>query len=245
MDEGERSKGSWWHTIPGVLTATAGIITAVTGLIVALHQAGLFSATDNQTSDPKVEPRSESTISVPTLPQGALQKKEEETTAPPAEPKPELAAGALFQDDFERDQLGKLYEILNPDPNRLAVAEGQLLIVAGPNDQGEVPKNLVLVRQKFSGDFTATIRLTMQVTQGNSVSVRYWVDSKNELILGIHGFQATGSDKSEGRHIGFTKILNDKPNYIWQFYSEPRWSYLGSLGGRQLLGVCRTCFGTR
>lgn len=121
------------------------------------------------------------------------------------------------------------------------MVEGRLLIVAGPSDQGEVPKNLVLVRQKFPGDFTATIRLTMQVTQGNSVSVRYWVDSKNELILGIHGLQATTDDKSEGRHIGFTKILNEKPNDIWQFYSEPpysrpRRSSLGSLGGRQLLG---------
>jgi uncharacterized protein YidB (DUF937 family) len=64
MDEGERSKGSWWHTVPGVLTATAGIITAVTGLIVALHQAGLFSATDNWTSDSKVEPRSLSALSL-------------------------------------------------------------------------------------------------------------------------------------------------------------------------------------
>src|SRR6266702_2303404 len=38
MDAGEKSKGSWWQTVPGILTATAGIITAVTGLIVALHQ---------------------------------------------------------------------------------------------------------------------------------------------------------------------------------------------------------------
>jgi hypothetical protein len=40
MEEGEKSVGSWWQTIPGVLTAIAGIITAVTGLIVVLHQIG-------------------------------------------------------------------------------------------------------------------------------------------------------------------------------------------------------------
>ena len=37
MPEEPRS-GSWWKTLPGMLTAIAGLITAVTGLIVALHQ---------------------------------------------------------------------------------------------------------------------------------------------------------------------------------------------------------------
>ncbi|HEV2717355.1 MAG TPA: hypothetical protein VGU64_18960, partial [Terriglobales bacterium] len=37
MDAGEQSKGPWWQTVPGLLTATGGIITAVTGLILALH----------------------------------------------------------------------------------------------------------------------------------------------------------------------------------------------------------------
>jgi hypothetical protein len=35
MDE-TKSDGSWWRTVPGMLTAAAGTITAVTGLIVAL-----------------------------------------------------------------------------------------------------------------------------------------------------------------------------------------------------------------
>jgi hypothetical protein len=43
MDEGEKSKGSWWQTVPGILTAIAGIITAVAGLLVTLHQIGLLS----------------------------------------------------------------------------------------------------------------------------------------------------------------------------------------------------------
>lgn len=39
---GDEKPGSWWQTVPGVLTAIAGIIGAVSGLIVALHQAGIF-----------------------------------------------------------------------------------------------------------------------------------------------------------------------------------------------------------
>jgi hypothetical protein len=42
MDKDEKSKGSWWHTVPGMLTALTGIIGAITSLILALHQAGLF-----------------------------------------------------------------------------------------------------------------------------------------------------------------------------------------------------------
>lgn len=38
-----QGSGSWWRTLPGILTATAGIITAVTGLIVALSQVGVLS----------------------------------------------------------------------------------------------------------------------------------------------------------------------------------------------------------
>lgn len=38
----ESTPQSWWHTLPGILTATAGIITAVTGLIVALFQSGFM-----------------------------------------------------------------------------------------------------------------------------------------------------------------------------------------------------------
>jgi hypothetical protein len=37
-----QGSGSWWKTLPGILTATAGIITAVTGLIVALNQVGVL-----------------------------------------------------------------------------------------------------------------------------------------------------------------------------------------------------------
>lgn len=34
--------GSWWQTLPGVLTALAGVITAVSGLIALLYQNGVL-----------------------------------------------------------------------------------------------------------------------------------------------------------------------------------------------------------
>ena len=43
MREDEKAKGSWWHTLPGTLTALSGVVTAVAGLLVALNQTGVFS----------------------------------------------------------------------------------------------------------------------------------------------------------------------------------------------------------
>ena len=40
-DEPVRS-GSWWTTMPGILTATAAVITAATGLLAILAQNGVL-----------------------------------------------------------------------------------------------------------------------------------------------------------------------------------------------------------
>jgi len=223
MDESEKSERSWWQTLPGILTATAGIITAITGLIVAIQQ---FMVPPTR-SNAEAGKQSPTPISVYKSQEGPSAK--EETPV----------GNILFRDDFNREQLGEMYKILNPDPKRLAVGNGRLTIVAAPTGEGQVPKNLVLLKQTFPDDFTATIRITMQVTEGNSVGLRYWVDSKNRLILGVYGLDRgllLPSPRSQGRHIGFTKYLNDEPNRIWQFYSDPESRILGWLGDRQLQG---------
>lgn len=50
MKKTEQPDGSWWQTVPGLLTAVAGVLTACGGLLLALHQAGLLSATKNPVS---------------------------------------------------------------------------------------------------------------------------------------------------------------------------------------------------
>jgi len=40
MDKSQKSRNSWWQTLPGVLAAVAATATAVAGLIGVLHQAG-------------------------------------------------------------------------------------------------------------------------------------------------------------------------------------------------------------
>ena len=156
----------------------------------------------------------------------------------------------LFEDDFERDELGEMYENLNPDPNRLAVMDGKLLIVGAPTldkrrsiwnmDKGPLTqqwpvKNVILLNQTFPGNFVANVRVNMQVTAGNSLRFVYWLDAKNKLVLGVYGFQATSANKSLGRHIIFTKYLDKNTNNIAAFRDPERLHPL-SVGGRELGG---------
>ena len=109
--------------------------------------------------------------------------------------------GILFGDFFDRDEIGGAYEIVNPDPNRFAVAGGQLLIVATPASEAPTflqkvveVKNGIYLKQTFSGDFVATVKLTMQVEAGHITGMRYRVDDENELFVGLWGVEE-GSNK--------------------------------------------------
>jgi hypothetical protein len=64
MEEDPRSK-SWWHTLPGILTAAAGAITAIAALVTALHQAGWLGPTPAPATAPP------SSIAVPSAPANA------------------------------------------------------------------------------------------------------------------------------------------------------------------------------
>ena len=90
----------------------------------------------------------------------------------PAKPKQQV----LFEDKFNRDALGELYEVLDPDPNRLTLNDGKLVIVST-----NPIKNRVLLEKTFSGDFIATVRMNMQVTKGIVAGLYYWVDLDNLL----------------------------------------------------------------
>lgn len=48
----EAKSGSFWTTLPGILTGIAAIITAVGGLIAALAAAGVFDGDDGGSADP-------------------------------------------------------------------------------------------------------------------------------------------------------------------------------------------------
>lgn len=39
----EKKDGSWWKTLPGIITGTATLLTAIGGLIMTLHQTGIIA----------------------------------------------------------------------------------------------------------------------------------------------------------------------------------------------------------
>lgn len=41
---------SWWHTVPGILTAITGVMTALSGLLLTLHQTGILDIHKESTS---------------------------------------------------------------------------------------------------------------------------------------------------------------------------------------------------
>jgi len=93
----EKSQPGFWHTIPGILTATATVVTALTGFVGALYQAGILGHTNNEsalqpnTDKPVLEQptvqASSSQIALPTEP-------EKQTIAQSAPEKPVSDHGA-------------------------------------------------------------------------------------------------------------------------------------------------------
>lgn len=78
----EPVKSSWWHTLPGVLTALAAVLTALAGLLAAARQAGWLGAAETSA------PTSASVSAPAPAPQPAAQAAAPPTAAP-------LASAAL------------------------------------------------------------------------------------------------------------------------------------------------------
>lgn len=140
------------------------------------------------------------------------------TVAQTSPPPPKPTAEVLFEDHFDRDDLGESWEVLNLDSNRLTLSDGKLLIV-GSNKTS----NLVLVQQPFSGNFVVTVKMDTQTAENNSAGLLYWIDEKNLLTFGLQGYCC-----SDGRRPTFTKVINGQGNSI-------RFGKMSSnIGGRRL-----------
>jgi uncharacterized caspase-like protein len=130
---------------------------------------------------------------------------QDKQTVTPSSPIKSPQKQTNFEDKFDRDNLGELYKVLNPDPNRLAFSDGKLLLVAT-----EPLKNFVVLQQTFSGDFVATLQMTMQVTDDNKACLYYWVDENNLLRIGVYGWSIAS------RHVApsFVKVVSGQVNAI-------------------------------
>lgn len=138
----------------------------------------------------------------------------------------------LFEDHFERDDLGEQYAVVNSDPNRMIISNSKLLIVAT-----EPSKNLVLLQKTFPGEFVATVAVTMELTKDNHVALYYRIDERSFLSLGIAAadncHRLPWEEKypckwEDGRRPFFSKVVEGQANSIVEPIKE--------LGNRPLQG---------
>jgi hypothetical protein len=125
MDENSTSKGSWWQTLPGILTATAGLLTAMAGLVVALFQVGLLGG-GKPAPQTRVDPRppyQESAAAPSALPREPSTKEALAPSAVSGEP-----ARPAAQPEPSRNP--KAISLLSPENG------GQLVLA--PNDDWSV-----------------------------------------------------------------------------------------------------------
>lgn len=122
---------------------------------------------------------------------------------PPAPP-PVPVSEVLFEDRFDRNDLGEMWEVINPDPNRLALSDNKLLIVGTKDD-----KNIAVVQRLFPGNFIATVKMDTQVVEKNLAGLYYWIDNNNYLFLGPRGHCCP-----DGRWPTFRKMLSGQKNDI-------------------------------
>jgi hypothetical protein len=156
----------------------------------------------------------------------ALSEVEKEVVAPtpppPTTPAPEPSSSndIIFEDHFEREELGELWELENPDPERFALIDGTALSVVT-----EPAANIAILRQPINGDFVATVKVTMKIeSSGKYAKLFYKSDDDNWMaVAASHG--------PSNRYLYFQKNISGKQNTFEYTYGA-----MTALGGRDLGG---------
>lgn len=135
------------------------------------------------------------------------------STEPAAAPPKAAESRQVFRDDFDGANLAEHWEVLNPDPNRFIVENGQLLLVsnqwAGFNTESFI--NLLLLNQELpKGDWKITARIKMpiqtkfeQVSIGVFDNASQWLGSSIAMINNRPEDLALMVDKLAGKDYTF------------------------------------------
>lgn len=166
---------SWWQTLPGIMTATAGIITALTGLLVVLYNTGFFQ--------PAASNREPASTSSPVLEPEARPSQPLETPAQQPPAREQEAAAEKGPASGTADQ-PKRINLLAPDNGvQLLVASNDYwaATIDGKEDQGQIyygrDKEAVY---GFKDDRAATFDLfTMLIAETSDYNVKEF-----ELLAG-------------------------------------------------------------
>jgi len=111
----------------------------------------------------------------------AVAAMKEEVKAAPAAPEPK----EYFRDDFNGEELGEHWEVLNPNPDMFIVEDGKLLIVSGAGGSmaEETVENMFRLSTKIpSGDWIMTAQFTVDFQTGiERPFIALYQDAKNYI----------------------------------------------------------------
>jgi hypothetical protein len=137
----------------------------------------------------------------------ALSEVQKEVVAPTPPPPPAADPNAgdeiIFEDHFEREELGEMWELKDPDPDRFALIDGTALSVATKPEA-----NIAILRQPISDDFIAIVKVNMKIGGGNWVEFSYVSDDKNGMFIWVKGIGAP----YPRRELYFRKMISGKNN---------------------------------
>lgn len=86
-------------------------------------------------------------------------EKVEAKPEPKPEPKPEAESSVLFKDDFNGEELGSDWKVLNPNEELLVVDEGNALLLSEMKNKDGIFPNTLELMKKLDGDFDLEVTL--------------------------------------------------------------------------------------
>jgi hypothetical protein len=125
----------------------------------------------------------------------AVQQASQTAQAPEPEPDPEpepVAKGPViyFEDNFDGEDLGPDWEILNPDPDGYLVENGILTMLSTdttPATYADAENILRINKPIPKGDWTMTVRFIFRPqTMGETFSIGVAKDNENSLLTSLH-----------------------------------------------------------
>jgi Mg-chelatase subunit ChlD len=112
----------------------------------------------------------------------AFNEVKEEVSAPP---EPEV----VFDDEFDSDGLGDVWEVINPDPDAFIVEDDSLLLLAsgaGSPENGDATNTMRLGLDVPPGDWTMTASVNLELQTGQEVFfIGLYKDNENFLFSRI------------------------------------------------------------
>ncbi|MFZ1389901.1 MAG: VWA domain-containing protein [Thiolinea sp.] len=116
--------------------------------------------------------------------------------------KPALEGDIIWEDKFDRDELGEAYEVIDPDPERMALSEGQLILVAATK-----AVNRVQLKQPLEGDFAAIVKVSADLEPHNYAGLKFVADETSSVGLWLGCF-----NPGFNVDVAITKYIGDTEN---------------------------------